>query len=69
MPPAIENGWYVLADPKHRSRKHTKANAVRVKTEQEAIDLLRKGFSIRIEDPVRSTLIRKNLYIDGVLLA
>ena len=66
--PSIEEGCFVLGDPKHGRRKHKSENAVRVRAEQEAIDLLHKGFSIRIQTQTRASLVRKNLYVDGKLL-
>lgn len=66
--PAMENGHFVLGDPKHGRRKHVSDNAVLVRAEQEAIDLLNRGFSIRIQTQTRPSLIRKNLYVDGKLL-
>ena len=68
-PPALENGFFILGDPKHRERKHASDNAVRVRSEQEAVNLLRKGFSIRIMTPTRPSLIRRNLHVDGVKIS
>ena len=67
-PPALEGGFYVLRDPKQGKRKHLAENALRVRSEQEAIDLLRRGFSIRVETPTRSSLVRNDIYVDGVKL-
>lgn len=63
--PARENGNFVLGDPKHGSRKHITANAVRVRTEAEMIDLIKRGFSVRVETTTRPSLVRLNLYVDG----
>ncbi|MGC5198541.1 hypothetical protein [Aphanothece microscopica] len=67
-PISKENGWYVLGDPKHGSSKHKVENAVKVASEAEVIELLRKGYSVRVETPTRPSLVRRNLYIDGVAL-
>ena len=64
-PPAVSNGHFVLGDPRHGNAKHTEPNAVRVRTEDEAIGLIRSGYSIRIMTPNRPSMIRKNLFIDG----
>ena len=67
-PISKENGWYVLGDPRHGSSKHEVRNAVKVATEEEVVELLRKGFSVRVETTTRPSMIRKNLFIDGVAL-
>lgn len=41
--PALDRGDFVLGDPKLGSRKHVAESAVRVRSEDEAIALLRKG--------------------------
>jgi hypothetical protein len=66
---AKEDGKFVLGDPKHGNKKHHADLAVRVSTEDEAIDLLKKGFSIRIETKTRPSMIRRNLVVDGKPLA
>lgn len=65
----MENGFYVLGDPKHGKDKHRAENAVKVASEAEVIALYRKGFSVRVETSTWPSLVRKNLYIDGVALA
>ena len=65
FPPALVGSQYVLGDPSLGRRKHTTANQVYVWTEQEAIDPIFRGFSIRIETTTSPSLIRKNLFVDG----
>ena len=60
-----ENGFLVLGDPRHGAKKHLVENAVKVRTEAEAVELLRKGFSIRVETATRPSLVRLNLFLDG----
>lgn len=64
-PPALKNGMYVLGDPTAKDEKHHEKNEVLVKTEDEAIRLLKQGFSIRTESPTRPSLVRRNLFVDG----
>lgn len=63
--PATEAGCFTLGDPKHGSRKHIAANKVVVRTEQEMIDLIIRGFSVRIKTKTRPSLVRLNLFVDG----
>ncbi len=56
--PLKEHGWYVLGNPAHGKLKHKTAFAVRVRTSQEVLDHLRRGFSLRMSDGVtRPSLI------------
>ena len=64
-PPAKKNGLFVLGDPKAKQTKHHEKNEVLVRSEEEAIRLIKDGFSIRIETATRPSLVRLNLYIDG----
>ncbi len=48
-----------------KNRKHTAGNQARVPTEQQAVDLLAKGYSIRVETRTRPSLVRLNLFVDG----
>jgi len=43
-------GMFVLGDPSHGGQKHHKENAVMVPSYSEALELVRKGFSIRMSD-------------------
>jgi len=43
-------GMFVLADPAHGAQRHHKDNAVMVASYSEALELVRKGFSIRMSD-------------------
>lgn len=63
--PTKEAGLFVLGDPKHGNRKHVTANKVTVRTEQEMIDLIMRGFSVRVDTDPRPSLVRLNLFIDG----
>lgn len=67
-PPAMKDGCFVLGDPDARDKKHHERNEVLVRSEEEAIRLIKKGFSIRIETTTRPSLVRRNIYVDGVLL-
>lgn len=56
--PLKEHGWYVLGDPAHGSKKHHKEFAVRVRTLDEILDHLRRGYSVRMSDGItRPSLI------------
>lgn len=63
--PAQEAGHFILGDPKHGNRKHITTNKVAVRTEQEMIDLIMRGFSVRVETKTRPSLVRLNLFVDG----
>lgn len=64
-PPAQKDGLFVLGDPEAKDIKHHKNNEVLVRTEEEAIRLILKGFSIRIETKTRPSLVRRNIFVDG----
>ncbi len=64
--PAKKAGLYVLGDPRAGDEKHHEKNEVLVRTEDEAIRLLKEGFSIRIETASSPSLVRRNLFVDGV---
>ncbi len=64
--PAKKDGLFVLGDPTARQEKHHHKNEVLVRSEDEAIRLIKSGFSIRIETRTRPSLVRKNLFIDGI---
>lgn len=59
----MEDGHFVLADPKHGKRKHIKENKVLVRTEQEMIDLIHQGFSVRVTTDTAPSLVRLNLFV------
>ncbi|MCZ7453509.1 hypothetical protein [Rhizobium rhizogenes] len=63
--PIQEAGGFILGDPKHGNRKHITANKVTIRTEQEMIDLIMRGFSVRVETKTRASLVRLNLFVDG----
>jgi hypothetical protein len=65
-PPSRKDGLFVLGDPRAKTEKHHEKNEVLVRSEDEAIRLIQDGFSIRIETATRPSLVRKNLYLDGV---
>lgn len=48
--PLREHGWYVLGDPANGQQKHHKKFAVRVRTLEEVLDHVRRGFSVRMSD-------------------
>lgn len=48
--PLQEHGWYVLGDPAHGKQKHHKRFAVQLRTLEEVLDHLRRGFSVRMSD-------------------
>jgi hypothetical protein len=48
--PLREHGSYVLGDPTHGKEKHKAEFAVRVRTLEEVLDHLRRGFSVRMSD-------------------
>ncbi|WP_198374028.1 hypothetical protein [Neoroseomonas rubea] len=64
--PLCERGWFVLGDPAHGNQKHHKAFAVRVRTLEEVLDHVRRGFSVRMaEGSTRPSLISpKSLKIE-----
>lgn len=63
--PKLQDGCFVLADPKHGSEMHHAKNKVLVRGEQEMIDLLRLGYSVRVGTESAPSLVCRNLFIDG----
>ena len=59
-------GMWVLGDPALGKEKHTTQNQVYVGDEGEAIRLIRLGYSIRVESKTRPSLVRSNIYVDGI---
>lgn len=66
--PVKKGGLFVLGDPNAKNTKHHEKNEVLVRSEDEAIRLLKSGFSIRVETTTRPSLVRRNLFVDGVRL-
>lgn len=60
------NGCFVLGDPKFGNRKHADSNQVYVRDEEDAVYLIKGGFSIRVAGNKSPGLVRKNLYVDGI---
>lgn len=65
-PPAMRDGCFVMGDPAAGAQKHHARNQILVRSEEEAVRLIRKGSSIRIETETSPSLVRRNLYHDGV---
>lgn len=63
--PVRQDGCFVLGDPKHGNQKHHAANQVLVRTEQEMIDLIIKGYSVRVGTDAAPSMVRRNLFVDG----
>lgn len=63
--PIRQDGFFVLGDPAHGNHKHIARNQVLVRTEQEMIDLIMKGYAVRIATDSAPSLVRLNLYVDG----
>lgn len=67
--PWREHGGYVLGDPAHGGEKHHKRFAVRVRTLEEVLDHLRRGFSVRMsEGTTRPSLVSPKsleILVDG----
>jgi len=56
--PLKEHGSYTLGDPANGKDKHKTGFAVRVRTLEEVLDRVRRGFSVRMSDGVtRPSLI------------
>lgn len=58
-------GNYVLGDPAHGDRKHLARNKVFRRTEAEVVELVRRGFSVRVVTSTAPSLVRKNLFHNG----
>jgi hypothetical protein len=63
--PVRQDGCFVLGDPKHGNQKHLARNQVLVRTEQEMVDLIMKGYAVRVATDTAPSLVRLNLYVDG----
>lgn len=46
--PILQDGCFVLGDPKYGDQKHYAKNKVLVCDEQEMIDLIMQGYSVRV---------------------
>lgn len=65
--PKRRDGFFVLGDPKHGNQKHHAVNQVVVRTEQEMIELILRGYSVRVATDSAPSMVRRNLYMDGRL--
>lgn len=63
--PKQQQGYFVLGDPKHGNQKHHAKNQVLVRTEKEMIDLIMKGYSVRIGTDAAASMVRRNPFVDG----
>lgn len=63
--PKLQDGCFVLGDPRHGNEKHHVRNQVLVRAEQEMIDLLRLGYSVRVGTDTAPSLVSRNLFVDG----
>lgn len=63
--PALQDDCFVLGDPKNGNKKHHAKNKVLVRDEQEMIDLILIGYSIRVKTDTAPALVCRNLYVDG----
>lgn len=63
--PIRQDGSFVLGDPAHGNQKYLARNQVLVRTEQEMIDLIMKGYAVRVATDAAPSLVRLNLYVDG----
>jgi hypothetical protein len=59
-------GFYVLGSPARGAEKHYEKNKVLTKSEDEMIDLVAKGYSVRVRTDAAPSLVRLNLHLDGV---
>lgn len=63
--PVRQEGCFDLGDPVHGNQKHHAKNQVLVKTEQEMIDLVMQGYSVRVRTDTAPSMVCRNLYVDG----
>ncbi|GAA0616306.1 hypothetical protein GCM10008943_33900 [Paenochrobactrum glaciei] len=63
--PITQDGCFVLANPEHGNERHYAKNKVLVHTEQEMIDLIIQGYSVRVGTDKAPSLVRRNIFIDG----
>ena len=69
VPIADKDGFYILGSPKHGHEKHHAKNKIRIRDEDEMIALLQLGYSIRVKTPTSPSLVRLNLFVDGVRIS
>lgn len=62
--PVRQDDCFVLGDPRHGNQKHHARNQVLVRTEQEMIDLIMQGYSVRVGTDAAPSMVRRNLYVD-----
>ena len=66
QPAALDaDGRFVLGDPAMGPDRHRAQNQVHVSGESAAIDLIGKGFSLRVTTSTRPSLVRRNLFANG----
>lgn len=63
--PILQEGFFVLGNPAHGDQKHLARNQVLVRTEQEMINLIIKGYAVRVATDAAPSLVRLNLHVDG----
>jgi hypothetical protein len=70
FPAQLENAQFVLGDPALGKARHLTRNAVYVRSEAEAVDHINRGYYLRVEAEKgpRPTLVRLNLFQDGIRL-
>jgi len=61
--PKQQDGCFVLGDPKHGNQKHHAKNQVLVRAEM--IDLILKGYSVRLGTDTAPSMVRRNPFVDG----
>lgn len=63
--PITQDACFILANPEHGGEKHHAKNKVLVRSEQEMIDLIMLGYSVRVGTDKAPSLVRRNIFIDG----
>lgn len=54
----------MMGDPEHTRKGLRARNEVRIKTEEEVIELIHKGYALWVETGTRPSMVKKNLFID-----
>ena len=69
VPAVDKDGYFVLGSPQAGGEKHHAKNKIRTGDEDKMIALLHLGYSIRIKTLKSTSLIRLNLFVDGVRIS
>ena len=69
VPIQDKNGFFILGSPHAAGEKHHAKNKIYIRDEDEMIELLHLGYSVWVETRTSPSLVRRNLFVDGILIS